>query len=107
MELARIVPGVARTSAPTAIAQARSGPAVIVSGGRDTANEIRFDGTSHKSLLQNTLFNLPSPDAIQEFKVMTSNFSAEYGRFGGGLFIAATRAGTNQFHVSLWEYSAQ
>jgi len=104
MELARIVPGVARTSAPTAIAQARSGPAVIVGGGRDTENEIRFDGTSHKSLLQNTLFNLPSPDAIQEFKVMTSNFSAEYGRFGGGLFIAATRAGTNQLHASLWEY---
>src|SRR5262249_4926976 len=89
MELARIVPGVARTSAPTAIAQARSGPAVIVAGGRDTQNEIRFDGTSHKSMLQNTIFNLPSPDAIQEFKVMTSNFSAEYGRFGGGLFIAA------------------
>ena len=96
MELARIVPGVARTSAPTAITQARSGPAVIVGGARDTENEIRFDGTSHKSLLQNTLFNLPAPDAIQEFKVMTSNFSAEYGRFGGGLFIAATRAGTNQ-----------
>src|SRR5690349_825460 len=104
MELARIVPGVSRTSAPTAIAQARSGPAVIVGGGRDTENELRFDGTSHKSLLQNTLFNLPAPDAIQEFKVMTSNFSAEYGRFGGGLFIAATRAGTNQLHLSLWEY---
>jgi len=104
MELARMVPGVARTSAPAAITQARSGPAVIVGGGRDTENEIRFDGTSHKSLLQNTLFNLPAPDAIQEFKVMTSNFSAEYGRFGGGLFIAATRAGTNQLHVSLWEY---
>ena len=35
---------------------------------------------------------------------MTSNFSAEYGRFGGGLFIAATRAGTNRLHASLWEY---
>jgi hypothetical protein len=104
MELARIVPGVARTSAPTAISQARSGPAVIVGGGRDTENELRFDGTSHKSLLQNTLFNLPAPDAIQEFKVMTSNFSAEYGRFGGGLFIAATRAGTNRLHASFWEY---
>ena len=104
MELARIVPGVARTSAPTAIPQARGGPAVIVGGGRDTQNEIRFDGTSHKSLLQNTLFNLPAPDAIQEFKVMTSNFSAEYGRFGGGLFIAATRSGTNRLHASLWEY---
>ena len=104
MELARIVPGVARTSAPTATAQARSGPAVIVAGGRDTQNEIRFDGTSQKSMLQNTLFNLPSPDALQEFKVMTSNFSAEYGRFGGGLFVAVTRAGTNDLHIGAWEY---
>ena len=75
-----------------------------MAGGRDTENEVRFDGTSHKSVLQNTIFNLPSPDAIQEFKVMTSNFSAEYGRFGGGLFIAATRAGSNQIHGSPWEY---
>lgn len=104
MELARLVPGVARASAPAALAQARQGPAVIVAGGRDTQNELRFDGTSHKNLLQNTLFNLPSPDALQEFKVLTSNFSAEYGRFGGGLFVAATRAGTNQIHGSLWEY---
>ena len=104
MELARIVPGVARTSAPTSIAQARSGPAVIVAGGRDTQNEVRFDGTPQKSMLQNTIFNLPSPDALQEFKVLTSNFSAEYGRFAGGLFIAATRSGTNQLHASLWEY---
>jgi hypothetical protein len=104
MELARIVPGVARTSAPTAIAQARSGPAVIVAGGRDTQNEVRFDGTSNKNPLQNNIFNLPSPDAIQEFKVLTSNFSAEYGRFGGGLFVAATRAGTNKIHGSAWEY---
>jgi hypothetical protein len=49
-------------------------------------------------------FNLPAPDPIQEFKVMTSNFSAEYRRFGGGLFIAETRSGANQFHASLWEY---
>jgi hypothetical protein len=35
---------------------------------------------------------------------MTSNFSAEYGRFGGGLFIAATRSGTSRLHASLWEY---
>jgi hypothetical protein len=104
MELARIVPGVARSSAPTAIAQARSGPAIIVAGGRDTQNEVRFDGTSNKNPLQNNIFNLPSPDAIQEFKVLTSNFSAEYGRFGGGLFVAATRAGTNQIHGSAWEY---
>lgn len=104
MELAKVVPGVARASAPTALSQTRQGPAIIVAGGRDTQNELRFDGTSHKNLLQNNLFNLPSPDALQEFKVLTSNFSAEYGRFGGGLFVAVTRAGTNEIHGALWEY---
>jgi hypothetical protein len=104
MELARTVPGVARTSAPTAVPQARGGPAIIVAGARDTENEMRFDGTQNKNPLQNTLLNLPSPDALQEFKVLTSSFSAEYGRFGGGLFIAVTRSGTNQLHGSAWEY---
>src|SRR5207244_9956205 len=103
MEVGRIVPAEARSQPPTAIAQRRSGPAVIVAGGRDTQNEIRFDGTSHKSMLQNTLFNLPSPDALQEFKVLTSNFSAEYGRFGGGLFVAITRGGSNELHGSVGE----
>jgi hypothetical protein len=104
MGLARLVPGVAKDSVPTALSQARQGPSITVGGGRDTENEVRFDGVSQSSPLQNNLFNLPSPDALQEFKVMTSNFSSEYGRFGGGLFVAVTRAGTNQLHGSLWEY---
>jgi hypothetical protein len=104
MGLARLVPGVAKDSVPTALSQARQGPAIIVGGGRDTENEIHFDGAPNSSPLQNTLFNLPSPDALQEFKVLTSNFSSEYGRFGGGVFVAVTRSGTNQLHGSLWEY---
>ncbi|HEY2014892.1 MAG TPA: TonB-dependent receptor, partial [Bryobacteraceae bacterium] len=104
MALSRIVPGVAKDNAPTALSQARQGPSIAAGGGRDTENEVRFDGAPNASPLQNTLFNLPSPDALQEFKVLTSNFSAEYGRFGGGLFLAATRSGTNQLHGSLWEY---
>ena len=42
----------------------------------------------------------PSPDAISEFQVITSNFSAEYGRVGGGVINTALRAGTNEFHGS-------
>ena len=104
MSLSRIVPGVAKDTAPTALSQARQGPSISTGGGRDTENEVRFDGAPNASPLQNTLFNLPSPDALQEFKVETSNFTAEYGRFGGGLFLAATRSGTNQVHGTLWEY---
>ena len=104
MELARIVPGVVRVSAPTAVTQARSGPQITVAGGRDTENEFRFDGAAQKNLTHNSALNLPSPDALQEFQVQTSNFSAEYGRYAGGVFVAVTRAGTNEFHGSAWEY---
>jgi len=48
--------------------------------------------------------NLPPPDAIQEFKVQTSNFSAEFGRAGGAVVNAAVKSGTNEFHGSAWEF---
>jgi len=48
--------------------------------------------------------NLPPPDAIQEFKVQTSNFSAEFGRAGGAVVNAALKSGTNQFHGTAWEF---
>jgi hypothetical protein len=104
MGLARLVPGVAKDTVPTALSQARQGPSIAVAGGRDTENEVRFDGAPHSNPLQNNLFNLPSPDALQEFKVLTSNVSAEYGRFAGGLFAAVTRSGSNDLHGTLWEY---
>jgi hypothetical protein len=104
MELSRLVPGVIGVSAPSSVTQSRSGPAITVAGGRDTENEFRLDGTAQKNLTHNSALNLPSPDALQEFKVLTSNYSAEYGRYGGGVFVAVTRGGTNQLHGSLWEY---
>ena len=48
--------------------------------------------------------NLPPPDAIQEFKAQTSNFSAEFGRAGGAVLNASVKSGTNNFHGTLWEF---
>ena len=104
MDLALLAPGVISVSAPTIVSQSRSGPVITVAGGRNTQNEFRFDGISNKNLTQNTALNLPSPDALQEFKIITANSSAEYGRNSGGVVVAVTRAGTNEFHGSLWEY---
>ena len=102
--LARVVPGVISVSAPTVVTNGRNGPDITVAGGRDTQNEFRFDGTSHQNLTHNSALNFPSPDALQEFKVLTSSFSAEYGRNAGGVVLAITRAGTNEFHGAVWEF---
>jgi len=105
MTLAAVVPGVTNIlSSPTVQTQSRSGPSITVAGGRDTQNEFRLDGASWKNITQNTAFNLPNPDALQEFQILTSSSSAEYGRNSGGVFVAVTRAGTNDFHGTLWEY---
>lgn len=47
---------------------------------------------------------VPAPDAIQEFKVITDNFPAEYGRAGGAIINATIRGGTNAFHGVVYEY---
>ena len=104
MSLALVVPGVISVSAPTIVSQSRSGPTITIAGGRNTQNEFRLDGVSNKNLTQNTALNFPSPDALQEFRIMTSNYSAEYGRNAGGVVVGVTRAGSNEFHGSLWEY---
>lgn len=51
-------------------------------------------------------YNQPSVDAIQEFALQTSNFVAEFGQVGGGLFNFTSRSGTNQFHGSAYEFFA-
>ena len=105
MQLAAVVPGVTNIlAAPPVQTQSRSGPSLTVSGGRDTQNEFRFDGVSWKNITQNTAFNLPNPDALQEFQILTSSPSAEYGRYSGGIILAVTRSGSNQFHGTAWEY---
>ena len=45
-----------------------------------------------------------SPDAVEEFKVQTNNFSAEFGRAGGAVINATFRSGTNQFRGTAWEF---
>jgi hypothetical protein len=80
-----------------------------VNGMRSTFNNFLLDGldnnaygTSNQSYSSQVV--QPSPDAVSEFKVITSNFSAEYGRVGGGVVNAALRSGTNAFHGTAYEF---
>jgi hypothetical protein len=80
-----------------------------VNGMRSTYNNFLMDGLDNNSYgTSNQNYSSQvvqaSPDALAEFKVITSNFSAEYGRVGGGVINAAMRSGTNQFHGTAYEF---
>jgi Carboxypeptidase regulatory-like domain/TonB-dependent Receptor Plug Domain len=83
--------------------------ALNVNGMRSTYNNYLLDGLDNNAYSPSnqgysSQVVQPSPDAIAEFKVITSNFSAEYGRVGGGVVNAALRSGTNQFHGTAYEF---
>lgn len=68
------------------------------------SNGFLLDGTeNHSNILGLAVMN-PNPDALEEFKVTTSNYDAEFGNVSGALMQAATKSGTNQYHGSLFEY---
>src|SRR6185503_13421280 len=63
-----------------------------------------LDGGTNMTNLRNTGNILPNPDAIQEFRVQTNSYNAEYGRFASGVINVLTKSGTNDFHGSLFEF---
>jgi len=70
-----------------------------VSGSGGRAQELLIDGASNTNPESGGIsFNFPSAVMFSEFKLLTSTFDAEYGRFGGGIEIYVTRSGTNDFH---------
>lgn len=80
-----------------------------INGMRSTYNNFLLDGLDNNSYgTSNQNYSAqvvqPSPDAVAEFRVITSNFSAEYGRVGGGVINAALKSGTNQIHATLYEF---
>jgi hypothetical protein len=80
-----------------------------VNGMRSTYNNFLLDGLDNNAYgTSNQGYSAQlvqlSPDALAEFKVITSNYSAEYGRVGGAVVNAVMKSGTNQIHGSLYEY---
>ncbi|MBI3696507.1 MAG: hypothetical protein HY238_16910 [Acidobacteria bacterium] len=83
----------------------RSNIAFNANGMRATTNSYLLDGVDNNELgLDFTISVLPVIDAIQEFKVQTNNFSAEFGRALGGIVSVATRGGANERHGGLYEF---
>ena len=78
-------------------------------GARPAQNNYLLDGIDNNSNLVDFLNGtayavLPPPDAIQEFRIQTSNYSAEIGRSAGAVLNATTKSGTNSIHGSAWEF---
>src|SRR5258706_8433569 len=84
------------------------GAQIIVSGARPTQNNYRLDGISLNDYSNggpgSVLGGNLGVDAVEEFSVLTSNFSAEYGKTSGGVVNAISRAGTNQLHGNAYEF---
>lgn len=75
-----------------------------VNGSRGDHVNFLIDGISNVNRRGNNTIATPSIDAIQEFKIVTNSFSAEYGRLGGGVISVALKGGTNRFHGTLYEF---
>lgn len=77
---------------------------VSINGGRTLNTEALIDGIPLSNKGDNRISLRPSPDAVQEFQIVTNSFPAEYGRTGGGALNFSTRSGGNEFRATLFEY---
>jgi outer membrane receptor protein involved in Fe transport len=79
ISLAALLPGVSDVSTSQTFTGDRSGATVSMSGTKGNFNLFLFNGQDYEAVFRNTGLNYPPPDALQEVKVLTSSFSAEYG----------------------------
>jgi hypothetical protein len=103
VSLVQLVPGVT-TFTPSAVIGDTAGNKFSLNGNRTNENSYYLDGSYDTSFMSQGGNVIPNPDALQEFRVLTNNFDAEYGRYPGGVVNVITRSGTNQFHGLAYEY---
>jgi hypothetical protein len=75
-----------------------------IAGGRTDSVTFLLDGGLNNDLIDNSNLLDPNPDAIAEFRLLTSNYTAEYGRNGGGIISEVIKSGSNQIHGSVFEF---
>src|ERR1700727_101678 len=77
---------------------------ISVAGGRgDPITDPLDGGMNNRTTINHVVFN-PNPEAVEEFKLLENNYTAEYGRNGGGTISVVLKSGTNGLHGSLFEY---
>ena len=75
-----------------------------VNGAREQDNNFTLDGMDVNQADNNDVAYVPSPDAIQNFNIITSNAPADFGNYIGGVIVETMKSGTNAFHGSVYEY---
>jgi Carboxypeptidase regulatory-like domain/TonB-dependent Receptor Plug Domain len=99
LDLALLQPGVTESNDDNFGAGSYS-----IAGGRTDSVTFLLDGGLNNDLLDNSNLLDPNPDAVAEFRILTSNYTAEYGRNGGGIISVVTKSGSNDLHGSLFEF---
>lgn len=101
-QLSTLVPGAVPPAEGSQ--NATQGGAVSVNGAREQSNNFLLDGIDNNDLAINQIVIPPSVDAVEEFKVQSSTYSAEFGRNGGGQFNYVTKSGTNTWRFAGYEF---
>jgi len=94
-DLTSLLPGVIDTTKSNSVSD---NPAIYVNGNRDTTNAMFIDGIPADDMSSTQMKDMISQDAVDEVKVETSNYQAEYGRQAGSNIVAVTKSGTRDFH---------
>ncbi|WP_180539174.1 TonB-dependent receptor [Nevskia soli] len=112
VQLATLTPGTVQETNPNSFfnggpsseVSARGSFSLSVGGSRANSTDWLLDGNDNNELTAGGIAIFPSIDAIQEFKVLTYNYSAEWGTRAGPTVLVTTKSGTNQLHGSLFEF---
>ena len=81
------------------------GAGFSINGQRESSTNILLDGAANNDEFTATVGQSVPIDSIQEFSILTNNFTAEYGRASGGVVNVATKSGTNEFHGTAYEFN--
>ncbi|MCI0621285.1 MAG: carboxypeptidase regulatory-like domain-containing protein [Acidobacteria bacterium] len=103
MQLTLLAPGFVNTRGDS-LRQSYQGISPSANGTRAENNNYTLDGTSNTEHWTGNVTSVPPLDSLQEFKLQTANYSAEYGQGGAAVINIATKSGTNQYHGSLWQF---
>src|SRR6202451_1992574 len=112
VQLATLTPGTTSSTSPVSFftsaasseAATRGAFSLSVGGSREQSTDWLLDGNDNNQLDEGGIAIFPDMDDIQEFKVLTYNYSAEYGERAGPTVLVTTQSGTNQVHGTLFEF---